>query len=95
MAKKKNKPCDCITKSENRLRDKMIVDNIDKEGFNITSAHYANQSIFPDQKIYMPFEMRYTVTKKDGSKSQEKIKKFNIFPSYCPICGKPYPKNKK
>jgi hypothetical protein len=37
--------------------------------------------------LIMPFEVRYTFQKKDGTRSSGKVEKTSIFPTFCPFCG--------
>lgn len=38
-------------------------------------------------KLVMPFEVKYTPIKVNGTKGREVTYKTNIFPTFCPFCG--------
>lgn len=45
-------------------------------------------------QLFMPFELKYTFIKKDGTDSREQTKKTSMFPAFCPFCGKKILKDK-
>jgi len=83
--------CTCIRESEKKISDHLIethkLTDVDEFG-------YANKAFIFDSyqssKIYLPFEVVYTPTKKDGTKGRDKTLKTNIFPTFCPFCGVKY-----
>lgn len=88
--------CDCLEKSEERLIGH-VTDNLKKEvkikEVNKSDSGYVNKGLTFSAgggwKLLLPFHVKYTPLKKDGSEGKEKTYKTNVFPTFCPFCGKP------
>lgn len=86
--------CKCLEESENNAIDyiseklqKRFKDvEIDKEESGYTNKVLSFST--GSWQLMMPFEVRYTFEKKDGSRSSGKVEKTSIFPTFCPFCGK-------
>lgn len=89
--------CTCLKKSEEKIFN-FVKEGLEKERTNIDSFNkeesgYVNQVLtFGDVgsgwKLVMPFEVKYTPRKKNGELGRECTYKTNIFPAFCPFCGK-------
>lgn len=80
--------CDCIEKVTQRAADHLkeqnpeydIIDaNFQNKGFSLKTGNYQS---------YNEIKIRYTFTKKDGSKSAPKTEVRDIYGEYCQFCGK-------
>lgn len=87
--------CDCLKKSEEKLIGH-VTENLKKDWtikeINEKESGYTNKGLVFSSgggwKLYIPFEVKYTPVKKDGSDGKEKTYKTNVFPNFCPFCGK-------
>lgn len=87
--------CDCLNKSEERLithlSEQIGKDQKIKE-VNKSDSGYTCKGLTLSKgggwKVILPFEFKYTPFKKDGTPGKEKVYKTNVFPSFCPFCGK-------
>jgi hypothetical protein len=86
--------CDCLKKSEENLIAH-VAENLKKDypikEVNEKESGYVNKGlVFSNPggwKLFLPFELKYTLVKKDGTPGKEKTYKTNVFPTYCPWCG--------
>ncbi len=69
--------CNCITNWNEKLKEK----------FGPTAM--CNYAIMSDNTCRMVVTGYYYPTKRDGSKTKTP-KDINLYPKYCPFCGKPY-----
>lgn len=89
--------CNCLKKTTEKTID-FIKENFKKEGKKVSSYNeddsgYLNRvlsfgSINGGRKLVMPFELKYTPIKANGTHGREATYKTSIFPTYCPFCGK-------
>lgn len=90
--------CNCLHESQEKIIA-FVKDNMTKEGkkvaeWNENDSGYVNLVLsFGDDgggwKLVMPFEVKYTPIKANGTNGREVTYKTSIFPAFCPFCGKP------
>jgi hypothetical protein len=91
---KQTKSCDCLIESEKKMIAH-VKEALSKEqsvdSWNERDSGYTTKAFFftGGTKLTLPFEVKYTPLKKDGTQGKEKVYKTSILPSYCPFCGKP------
>ena len=89
--------CNClINLKKNLLKD--ITELSTEKDFKILEGDFLNRALTfdpSDVKIYLEFKYISTFTRANGETSKPKSKTVNIFPTYCPFCGKEYKKKKK
>lgn len=86
--------CDCIKKTEKAILERMKEENKDKaiitEGtFNHMGLSFTGNAGW---RTYQEFEYDFTPIKKNGEEGRKIKKKVSMYHTYCPFCGKPYPK---
>lgn len=88
--------CKCLKETTEKTID-FIKANFKKEGkkiaaYNEDDSGYVNRVLsFGNNggwKLVMPFEVKYTPIKTNGTEGRETTYKTSIFPTYCPFCGK-------
>jgi hypothetical protein len=94
MAKgKKAKECDCISKVAEKIKTKIAADKAKSEnGYKLLGGEWEHHSWHPNNRLYSNYVIESTFQKKDGSASRPKKDSISIFYSYCPFCGKQFPK---
>lgn len=94
--------CNCLKESTKKILG-FVKMNLAKEGkkiaeWNDADSGYVNRALsFGDNggwKLIMPFEVKYTPVKANGTNGREVTYKTNIFPAFCPFCGKKTDKSK-
>jgi len=78
--------CDCRTRIEHLLTCQMMEETPDAKEH---SAHLMGYGIYLSggECIYMPVELRSTVTSKKTGATRRKVEKTDFHFSYCPFCG--------
>lgn len=79
MAKSEKKDCDCVTKVQALVREKLNAPEGDLE---------CAMTIFPEMRTFP--RMRFLYHKLKNGVPMKKQEEHTIFPSYCPFCGKKY-----
>jgi len=88
--------CKCLDESQKKIFA-FVKDNMIKEGkkvaeWNEDDSGYVNRVLSFGKdggwKLVMPFEVKYTPIKVNGTNGREVTYKISIFPAYCPFCGK-------
>lgn len=85
--------CKCLETTENnaiatistKLQKRFKAIEVDKIESGYTNKVLAFST--GGWQLMMPFELRYTFEKKDGTRSSGKVEKTSIFPTFCPFCG--------
>jgi hypothetical protein len=89
---------DAAAKLEAHLKKSIKMENVysfDHIGFDneCIMIHPIGRKWSLGNAVGLPFSIEYHPKTKDGSKSKNsRIVKTNLFMTYCPICGKKYPK---
>lgn len=87
--------CDCLKKSEEKVTEH-LTETLKERGIDIveidkSESGYANKGLSLGKnggwKLFLPFELKYTPRKKDGSEGKEKTHKASMYPPFCPFCG--------
>jgi hypothetical protein len=82
--------CDCVKSVENKVID-MINNQKDKyKDYKVINSEWEHCTIYPVQRLYCNYMIKYTFQKKDGSVSQPRNEHVRINFNYCPFCGKKY-----
>jgi len=85
--------CDCISKVAENIKAKITADQTEKQkGYKMLNGNWEHHSWYPKVRLYSNYIIESTFEKKDGSTSKPRKDHVSIFYSYCPFCGKPFPK---
>jgi len=84
--------CNCMKEVADKCKEHMSQKEINTSGFKICESDWENKTWFPVNRLYANFIIKSTFTKKNGSESIPKSSHVTVLFSYCPFCGKPYPK---
>ena len=89
----KQKECNCLSQVKKKILEKVKADS-KAEGYRIVESGFERESWFPVTRLYSAFLIKSTFTKKDGTESKPKNEHVSVFYTFCPFCGKAFPKVK-
>lgn len=81
------KNCQCTTEMLKKVKEKLKASHAPAE---ISDVEWQNMGFIIDHGTQLAFPISYRLQrkKKDGSDAKPVKKSANMYPSYCPFCGK-------